>query len=145
MKRLFVGLLALGLVITSGAEVANAQSVIGLVGTWTGTAQAIVDGAQQPTGASSRPAGPYQLRDFPLTLRVDGQDGSRFWGVAVLGDQSRRIIGTVSADNGRLYIVDTRGYFDGVVMNTDTLEICYRQAGATTALAVCDVVRRQKR
>jgi hypothetical protein len=147
MTRRFIGMLAFGLGMTFGAGLANAQPVISLVGTWTGTAQAIADGASThlPADASSRPAGPYQLRDFPFTLRIDGQDGRRFWGVGLSGDQSKRIVGTVSADNNRLYIVDTDGYFDGVVMNTNTLDICYRQAGATSAVVACDVVTRQRK
>jgi hypothetical protein len=147
MTRHFVGLLASGFVMALSIGMANAQPVLNLVGTWTGTTQAIVDGVggHHPADAPSRPAGPYRLRDFPFTYRIDGQDGRRFWGVGTSGNQSERIIGLVSADGQRIYIVDTDGYFDGVVMNTNTLEICYRQAGATSAVVACDVVTRQKK
>jgi hypothetical protein len=130
----------------AGVGAANAQPVIHLVGTWTGTAQAIVDGTSPdyPAEAPSRAAGPYRLLDFPFTYRIDGQDGRRFWGVGTSGERSERIIGTVSSDGQRIYIVGANGYFDGVVMNTNTLEICYRHAGAEAAVA-CDVVTRQRK
>jgi hypothetical protein len=148
MTRPFIRLFIFSLAMASGIGAADAQHVINLVGTWTGTAQAIVDGAgdaHYPADAASQPAGPYRLRDFPFSYRIDGQDGRRFWGVGTSSSQSERIIGTVSADGQRLYIVDSEGYFDGVVMNTNTLEICYRHAGTASAAVVCNVVSRQRK
>jgi hypothetical protein len=148
MTRHIIRMLAFGLAMSSGIGSASAQHVINLAGTWTGVAQAIVDGsgdAHYPADAASRPAGPYRLRDVPFTYRIDGQDGRRFWGAVSSGSQSERIIGMVSTDGQRIYIVGAEGYFDGVVMNTNTLEFCYRQAGAASAVVACDVVTRQKK
>jgi len=147
MARYFIRLLAFGLAAICGIGPANAQPVINLVGTWTGVTQAIVDGvgAHHPADAPSRAAGPYRLRDFAFTYRIDGQDGRRFWGVGTSGDQSERIIGTLSSDGQRIYIVDTDGYYDGVVKNTNTLEICYRHTAPASAVVACDVVTRQKK
>jgi len=147
VTRHFIRALAFGFGLAACAGPATAQPVINLVGTWTGTAQAIVDGVSpaHPADAPSRPAGPYRLLEFPFTYRIDGQDGRRFWGVGTSGDRSERIIGAVSSDGQRIYIVGADGYFDGVVMNTNTMEICYRQAGAASAAVACDVVTRQKK
>lgn len=140
--------LALGLAAVCSAGTANAQHVINLVGTWTGTTQAIVDGTgddHHPADASSRPAGSYRLREFPFTYRIDGQDGRRFWGVGLSGNQSGRVLGSISADGQRLYMVGTDGIFDGAVMNTNTLEICFRQVNQAAAIVACNVVTREKK
>lgn len=147
MNCKFIHVIAFGFTIVSGIETARAQTTIDLVGTWTGAAQAIVTGVNEyhPDGAASKPAGPHRLREVPFTYRIEGQDGRRFWGTGTSENKSDSVSGVISADGQRIYMADSKGTYDGVVMNTNTLELCYRRVSPDVSVVACNVVKREKK
>jgi hypothetical protein len=127
---------------------AGAQSIIDLKGTWTGTAEAVVDGPAQhhpaPGAAGTNPAGKFRLSEQPFTLVVEGQSGRRFWGTTSSPTRTERILGTLSVDGKTLHMVDDDGFLDGVVVNADRIDVCYRHVNASSAVVSCALVSRKK-
>ena len=133
--------LAAGLVAGTVAMPASAQRVFDMRGTWTGMAEAIVDGPANhhppPGAAGIRPAGRFRLSQQQFTIEVLGQEGRRFWGTTASSTRRERIIGSLAADNRTLHMVDDDGMLDGAVVDNDTLEICYRHANKDSAVVAC--------
>ena len=44
----------------------------------------------------------------------------------------------------RIFIVDDDGFYDGVVVDADTIDLCYRQITARNASLSCAMRLRQK-
>jgi hypothetical protein len=132
----------------AGASVASAQSqpVFDMKGTWKGTADAVVDGTtpQHPPGAPSKPAGNYRLRTTAFTYQIDGQDGKRFWGTISSDLGPQRLIGSLSADGKWIYIAGRDGILDGQPLDANTIDMCYRQVSANSAVISCYEMKRQK-
>jgi hypothetical protein len=127
---------------------AGAQTVIDMKGTWTGTAEAIVDGPAQhhpaPGAAGTKPAGKFRLSEQPFTVVIDGQDGRRFWGTTASATKTERLIGSLSVDGKTIVMVDDDGMLDGTVVNADRIEVCYRHVNTSSAVVACAPVTRKK-
>ena len=127
---------------------ARAQNIIDMKGTWTGTVEAVVDGPAQhhpaPGAAGTKPAGKFRLSEQPFTLVVEGQSGRRFWGTTASATKMERILGSLSPDGKNIYMVDDDGLLDGIIVNADRLEVCYRHVNASSAVVACSVVSRKK-
>lgn len=142
----------LGLALLATLALAAAASAQGqtfeMKGTWKGVGEAIMDGAPplHPQDApNGRPAGPYRLREATWTYQIDGQDGRRFWGTSSSDVSANdRLIGSVSPDGKWIYMAGKAGILDGVIVDKDTIEMCYRHANATSALVNCNVMKRVK-
>src|ERR1700733_4145008 len=83
---------------------AGAQTIIDMKGTWTGTAEAIVDRPAQhhpaPGSAGTKPAGKFRLSEQPFTLV------RRFWGTTASATKTERLIGSLSVDGKTIHMVD---------------------------------------
>lgn len=127
---------------------AGAQNITDLKGTWTGTAEAVVDGPAQhhpaPGAAGTNPAGKFRLSEQPFTVVVEGQSGRRFWGTTSSATKTERILGSLSVDGKTLHMVDDDGFLDGIVVNADRLEVCYRHVNASSAVVACTLLSRKK-
>lgn len=137
--------LAAGLMLAETAG-ANAQ-VVDMKGTWVGNAQNIVDGPANhhpQSGPGVRPADTHRLSDQAFTMRIDGQDGRRFWGTIGTAGKTERVIGSFSTDGKRVYMVDDDGYIDGVVVNANALDVCYRHVRPDSGVVGCELLERQK-
>ncbi|MBS0542107.1 MAG: hypothetical protein JSR47_25320 [Proteobacteria bacterium] len=132
----------LSLAVTAGAQ---AQTV-DMKGTWTGDAQNIVSGPANhhpSTGPGVRPADAHRLSDQKFTMKIDGQDGRRFWGTIGTASKTERVIGSFSTDNKRVYMVDDDGYIDGVVVDATTLDVCYRHVRPDSGVVGCELLKKQ--
>lgn len=138
----------LGFAVTLITTTANAQNIIDMKGTWTGTVEAIVDGPAlhhpAPGQGGAKPAGKFRLSEQPFTLVIEGQSGRRFWGTTSSPTGTERLMGSVSIDGKSIYMVDDDGFHDGTVVNADTLEVCYRHVNASSAVVACAPVSRKK-
>lgn len=145
MPKVTIALLGIAAAFAAGR--ADAQNVIDMKGTWTGTAQAIVDGPAghhpPPGSLGTKPAGKYRLNDVVITLKIEGQDGRRFWGTVSSANRTERLMGSLSMDGRRVYMVDDDGYLDGTVVNVDTLDLCYRHVTAESAVVACELMFRK--
>lgn len=147
MHKSAIALVATVAAITAAGG-AGAQNIIDLKGTWTGTAEAIVDGPAQhhpaPGAAGTKPAGKFRLSEQPFTLVVEGQAGRRFWGTTSSTSKTERIIGSLSVDGKTIHMADDDGLLDGTIVNADTFNVCYRHVNASSAVVACAVVSRKK-
>jgi|tagenome__1003787_1003787.scaffolds.fasta_scaffold20887259_2 hypothetical protein len=143
--RLAAALAAVGLL--SGSAVAQTPGIPDVKGTWTGSGEAIVDGEtphHPANDAKSRQAAPYRLSTISITMKIEGQDGRRFWGTFTSDRQTNRLIGSLSADGKWLYMAGGRGLIDATLLDADTMEQCYRHASEKSAAVICEVIKRQK-
>jgi hypothetical protein len=124
----------------------QAQTEFDMKGGWSGTGKSVVLGLapSHPVGEPSKPAGMARLREVTFTYKIEGQDGPRFWGTLTSPYQTIPVIGTISADNKRVYFVDQNGMMDGVVVDNDTIDTCYRQLKPEGLVAACNLMRRTK-
>lgn len=143
-----LNLLMLGLALLwAGAGAAGAQSTFDIKGTWIGTSKSIVSGLppHHPTTAPSKPAGPHRLTELKFTIRIEGQDGPRFWGTLSSPTRTEPVIGVISSDGKELRIVgQTSGIVEGTVVNPDTIEIFYTEHNGGVSVAATNVWTRQK-
>lgn len=129
--------LMLGFAISLLAVQADAQSMIDMKGTWQGTNQSIMDGfpPHVPSSVETKSAGKYRLTEQAYTFTVEGQEGRRFWGTMSSSIKTERLLGSLSVDGKRIYMIDEDGFMDGTVVNATTVEICYRHIGATAVVS----------
>jgi hypothetical protein len=158
MKRLVRATALLAAFVLGGAAVAYGQAAapapapaaapaaLDMKGGWSGTGKAIVEGmaAHHPAGDPAKSVGSARLREVTFTYKIDGQDGGRFWGTMSSPYRVEPVIGVIAADGKRIYIVAQDGFVDGVVVDNDTIDTCYRQRQPGSAVAACNLIKRKK-
>jgi hypothetical protein len=139
-----IGLVALFAAATTASV--HAQNVFDMKGGWSGTGKAIVQGVStnHPAGEPSKPAGAARLSDLTFTYKIDGQDGQRFWGTITSPFRSIPVIGSISADNKRIYIVHQDGMTDGTILDNDTIDTCFRRRLPEGLVVSCNLIKRTK-
>ncbi|MET0742793.1 MAG: hypothetical protein ABWY78_05430 [Microvirga sp.] len=126
-------LFALTLIAALSAGPLHAADEISLVGTW--------------VGARERLARDDGYRNGTATLVVTGQKGRTFTGTLDRanpnGDVTENLWGSFTP-NGRLIVgADEEGYYSFDLIDIDTLDYCYAEAGPSPR-AVCARLIRQK-
>ncbi len=142
-----VGVLTLvGLVTSAGADAADAAAP-DMRGTWKVDGSAIVAGAtpHHPADAPPPAAGTKpRLRPFVGTLRVDGQEGDRFWGTGVSQTAaSEDFIGSFTGEGRRFVAADSDGFFEGSVGEDGVIRYCYRHTTSASRVVSCGTARRE--
>lgn len=132
----------------AGGSSAQTPPIFDMKGTWKGIGQAIIDGVTplHPAEAgNAKPAATYRLREATYTYQINGQDGRRFWGT-VSSDVAvnERLIGSLSFDGKTIYMAGKEGILDGVIIDANAIEMCYRHVNATSAIVNCNHLERQK-
>jgi len=123
---------ALGLIAASSPVLAANPD---LVGTWTGERERIAANADGYTRG-------------PLTLVITRQEGRTFAGhlsrsYRDKGDIEEGLWGAFTPDGNLMVGADDEGTYAFKLVDADTLDYCYSEAGAT-ARAVCARLTRQK-
>jgi hypothetical protein len=138
--------LALACVLAASAPASAQTALPDLKGLWKGTGEAIVDGAAaaHPRSAESKPAGNFRLRSQEYSIRIEGQDGRRFWGAIQAGQANIPMLGSLSSDGKWIYIASRDGLIDGMVMGNDAIELCYRNVTPAAMMVGCADLQRQK-
>jgi hypothetical protein len=129
------------------ADSAFAQAIVDMKGEWSTTGQAVVQnsGAHHPASEPGKAVGEYRLREVKFTYKIEGQDGARFWGSLTSPYRTERLMGSIAGDGKRVYMVDQDGIIDGVLVDADTLDVCYREIKPSSAVVSCNVVKRVKK
>lgn len=148
MKNFFAtsGLASIATVLVVGSVQAQ-STVVDIKGTWIGNAQNIVEGSahhHQRGAAGTKEVGKFLLSDQTFTFRFEGQDGRRFWGTISSATKTERLIGSFSTDGKRVYMVDEDGMIDGVVIDANKIDICYRHVRPDSAVVGCELMERKK-
>ena len=85
-----------------------------------------------------------RLRHVSMTLRVDGQEGERFWGVSTNADATEDFIGSFTGEpGGRFLYVDVDGFMEGTVGADGTMRYCYRHVTPTSRVISCGTATRE--
>ena len=143
MRRLLLPAFCVGL--AAGCFVLGATAAVAaspdLRGTWGVEGDSIVEGAAPFHPANASPAAQGmapRLRHVTLTLRVDGQEGERFWGVATNADATEDFIGSFTGEpGGRFLLVDVDGFMEGTVGADGIMRYCYRHVTPTSRVISC--------
>ena len=117
-----------------------------LRGTWRVEGNGIAEGPAPFHPANAPPVAQGmapRLRHVSLTLRVDGQEGERFWGVATNADASEDFIGSLTGEAGRFLLVDVDGFMEGTVGADGTMRYCYRHVTPTSRVISCGTGTRE--
>jgi hypothetical protein len=120
-------------------------------GRWIGKTHSIVAGSgghwPSSNGTFEKPA----LFEKDLVIEGTGQDGRRFWGVTRISGSNETtnepFIAELSGRDGKkMVVVDTDGFFNGELVDPDTVSFCYAQAGGKTSSSVvsCTEVKRAR-
>jgi hypothetical protein len=148
MKKLLAatGLAGLATALVVGSVQAQ-STIVDIKGTWIGHAQNIVEGPahhHQRGAAGTKESGKFLLSDQTFTFRFEGQEGRRFWGTISSATKTERLIGSFSSDGKRVYMVDEDGMIDGVVIDANKIDICYRHVRPDSAVVGCELMERKK-
>jgi hypothetical protein len=117
-----------------------------LRGTWKVEGDSIVVGAAPFHPANAPPVAQGttpRLRHASLTLRVDGQEGERFWGVATNAHAGEDFIGSFTGEAGRFLLVDVDGFMEGTVGADGTMRYCYRHITPASRVISCGTGTRE--
>jgi hypothetical protein len=118
-----------------------------LRGTWRLEADAVIRGAApfHPAGAPPPAEGMEpRLRPFTGTLRIDGQEGARFWGVVENEFASEELVGSFSGEGRRFIMADVDGEFDGELLEGGgTFRYCYRHVTPGSRVTACGTGKRE--
>ena len=115
-----------------------------LRGAWKETASSgarhLPPGQRLASGPGYGPAS----RHVSMTLRVDGQEGERFWGVSTNADATEDFIGSFTGEpGGRFLYVDVDGFMEGTVGADGTMHYCYRHVTPTSRVISCGTATRE--
>ncbi|MDI6026103.1 hypothetical protein QBK99_07880 [Corticibacterium sp. UT-5YL-CI-8] len=146
MKHLrAIGALA---ILLAGGQVAMAQEIPDLKGTWTPSQGAhIVSGQSHHSESGTVPMpgdDTLQTHTTKFTFRFEGQEGRTFWGELSSGKVSEKLIGAISVDGKRFVIADKDGSFNGTLVDKDTLDYCYTHVTETDTAVACGLLLREK-
>jgi hypothetical protein len=130
-------ILAASLALTPAAAADDAWP--DLTGEWAGTSESVVRGDPLHHEGGETP----HLSEVAFTLKIEGQEGRRFWGVLVSPNDSEPVVGVIANDRQSIYLVDLDGYAVDTLIDDNTLEHCYLQANANVQVAACVDFTRQ--
>ena len=118
----------------SVASITTADEFPNMVGTWTGTSEAVVLGnpAYYPDRASEQSIPRSSSADFVLNLKH--QDGRRMWGSVTSSNLSEPWIGAFWNDGKSFQAVDADGQIVGRMVDSNTMEIMYTQQVGSTLI-----------
>jgi hypothetical protein len=124
-------------------QIAAAQSVPTLVGTWKGTAYAVSVGSNPYRKPSTR--GPnFPPEPLEFTFVIKEQHDNRFSGTSTGGTRTETLIGAISPDGKSGAVLDDDGEYLFTVRDNDTLDTCYRHRTPTSRVVACYAWKRQK-
>jgi hypothetical protein len=111
-----------------------------LRGTWKGESESIVLGGS-PHHPASQSAVP-RLTSVPFTLKIDQQEGRRFFATFSSARHSETVVAVISR-SGTIFMVDDDGYSSGTLLAPNRMELCYLHWSATSRIASCTELTKQ--
>lgn len=125
----------------TAADSAAEVSPPDIKGKWVGTGESIVRG--QALHHEAAPADKPLLDNVQFTISIDGQDAHRFWGTVSSAKGSEPLTGVIGWDGKTIHARSREGIVDGSLVDPDTIELIYSEAGPATVVAV-NRYKRQK-
>ena len=109
------------------ADVAAAQDIPALVGTWKGTAHAVSVGFKSVSDAGDQGAELSAADALEFTFTIKEQQGNQFSGTSTAGTLTRDFSsGRFRPDNKSGVVLDDDGEYLFTIRDNDTLDTCYR-------------------
>ena len=119
---------------------ASQTDIPNLVGTWKGTSESVVIGSNphHPGAPGNEP----RFTSVAFTLKIEKQEGRRFYGTFSSERANEKVIAVISQD-GTIIMVDDDGYDTGTILAPDRIEICYQHLSANSRIASCTEFTKQ--
>ncbi len=76
-------------------------------------------------------------------MRVEGQEGERFWGVIESPNASEEFIGMFTGVGGRFIRIDVDGFAEGELGEDGTIRYCYRHVTPNSRVVSCGAATRE--
>ena len=146
MRSAFTPLL-LSLSLTLASGIASAQSTVDMTGTWTGTSKSIVSGlpAHHPATLPATIVDGHRLTELKITVKIDGQEDRRFWGMLGSATKVEPVIGVIAPDGKRVRMVTQgSGVIEGTLLENGSLELFYTESKAGVSVAATNLLTREK-
>jgi hypothetical protein len=105
-----------------------------VTGKWVGTGESIVRG--QALHHEVPPADKPLLDNVQFTISIDGQDAHRFWGTVSSAKGSEPLTGVIGWDGKTIHARSREGIVNGSLVDPDTIELIYSEAGPATVVAI---------
>jgi hypothetical protein len=138
-KRTSIATLA---ALVAGPAISDSWVPEDLRGIWKGESESVItDGGNAHHAGTPQSPEPH-VSSVAFTMKIDHQDGRRFWGTFSSARSTESVIGVISRD-GKLYFVDINGYSFGTLLAPDRLEMCYLQTAPAGRVASCTELTKQ--
>ena len=76
-------------------------------------------------------------------MRVEGQEGERFWGTIESPTASEEFIGMFTGVDGQFIRVDVDGFAEGELGEDGAIRYCYRHVTPASRVASCGTAMRE--
>jgi hypothetical protein len=127
-----------------GAQPAAAQGTIpDLVGTWRGTAQAVMVG-HTPYRARQGEGAHFADAQVEFTYRITRQQGNRFIGELTAGERQETVIGAIQGDHRGGLMLDDDGQYAFTLRGPDSIDLCYAHSYPPSRVVACFTLTRQR-
>lgn len=136
--------MAIGLGLAASlAGAAAAEDIPNVVGTWKGSARAVIIGPNPYRVAESEgPNLPSGLIEF--TYSITQQEDNRFAGASSGGKFGETLIGAINPDGKTGIMLDNDGQYLFTLRDADTMDVCYWHSNLTSKVASCWQLKRTK-
>jgi hypothetical protein len=129
-------------VLATGPAISDSSLPANLRGIWKGDSESVITDSGNAHHAETPQSPKPHVSSVAFTLKIDHQDGRRFWGTFSSARLTESVIGVISR-NGALYFVDIKGYSFGTLLAPDRLEMCYLQTASSGRVASCTELTKQ--
>ncbi|MBN1639514.1 MAG: hypothetical protein JW866_11130 [Ignavibacteriales bacterium] len=111
-----------------------------LVGKWIGQGNAIIYGNLDHREVADT----HTFYSMKFTLEIIEQKGAVFYGVRYSDKHSESIVGYIGLDNKSIFFADHDGYFQGEILDNESINIGYLEAGLDSRVAAIATYKRQE-
>jgi hypothetical protein len=140
-KVVIVSAMFIFAVMTTAGDVVSQGTWPDMKGVWTMTSSSVVIGGEKhhPGKVEQSKA---RYREVKFTLRVTEQQDRRFSGTVESEHHTETLIGVFANNQKQVLMADSDGYFDGTVIDANTIDYCYRHITPGSTVVACSVMKR---
>ncbi len=110
-------------------------------GVWSMTSSSVVMGGEKHHPGKVE-QGSVRYREVKFTLRVTEQKDRRFSGIVESEHHKETFIGVIANNQQQILMADSDGYFDGTLVDANTVDYCYRHISPGSIVVACSVMKR---
>jgi hypothetical protein len=135
-------ILAFALILAASLPAAS-QLPANMVGTWKGTATGVQIGPT-PYRSAEGTSVKFPDNDIEFTYDIKEQHGNRFAGQLSGGKHKETLIGALYPDNRGGIMLDDDGDYQFMLVDPNTMDLCYKHHYPASKFAACFRVKRSR-